>query len=67
MCAARKVSLDRDRGVCAFPDTAAHGQGHKAQYVNSTKFSFRELWGEDHAENMFLFIDMFDDYMRLAT
>lgn len=63
----KKGIVERDRGVFAFPDTAAHGQGHKAQYVNSIKFSFRELWGEDHAENMFLFIDMFDDYMRRAT
>lgn len=62
----KKGVVERDHGVFAFPDTGAHGLGHKAQHVYSVKFSFRELWGEDHAENMFLYIDMFDDYMRPA-
>ena len=56
--------IDRDHGVFAFPDTGAHGEGHKPQHVYSVKFSFRELWGEDYPENNFIYIDMFDDYMR---
>ena len=58
--------VERDHGVFAFPDTGAHGLGHKAQHAYSVKFSFQELWGEDAAPNMFLYIDMFDDYMRPA-
>lgn len=59
--------VDRDHGVFAFPDTGAHGGGHKPQHVYSVKFSFQELWGEDYAANMYLYIDMFDDYMRAAS
>lgn len=58
--------VERDHGVFSFPDTSAHGGGHKAQHVYSVKFSMRELWGEDHPETSFLYIDMFDDYMRAA-
>jgi len=62
----KKGVVHHDHGVFAFPDTGAHGKGHKAQHVYSVKFSFQELWGEDYAANMFLYIDMFDDYMRPA-
>ena len=55
--------VERDHGVFAFPDTGAHGLGEKPQHVYSVKFSFQELWGEDAADNMYLYIDMFDDYM----
>lgn len=62
----KKGVVERDHGVFAFPDTSAHGGGEKPQHVYSVKFSFQELWGEDHAGNMYLYIDMFDDYMRPA-
>ncbi|USG62537.1 nitrile hydratase subunit beta [Sneathiella marina] len=63
----KKGTVDRDHGVFAFPDTSAHGKGETPQHVYSVKFSFQELWGEDHSDNMFLYIDMFDDYMRAAS
>ncbi|MEP0961371.1 MAG: SH3-like domain-containing protein [Roseobacter sp.] len=63
----KKGLVERDHGVFAFPDTGAHGQGHKAQHVYSVKFSFQELWGEDYPSNIYLYIDMFDDYMRAAS
>ena len=59
--------VERDHGVFAFPDTGAHGGGHKPQHVYSVKFSFQELWGEDYPGNMYLYIDMFDDYMQPAS
>ncbi|MEM8795684.1 MAG: SH3-like domain-containing protein [Pseudomonadota bacterium] len=62
----KKGVVDRDHGVFSFPDTGAHGLGHKPQHVYSVKFSFQELWGEDYPGNMYLYIDMFDDYMRAA-
>ncbi|MEM7546199.1 MAG: SH3-like domain-containing protein [Pseudomonadota bacterium] len=59
--------VDRDHGVFAFPDTSAHGEGEKPQHVYSVKFAFKELWGEDAADNMYLYIDMFDDYIEAAS
>ncbi len=55
--------INRDHGVFVFPDTNANGKGEKPQHVYSVKFSFQELWGEDQIDNMYLYIDMFDDYM----
>lgn len=63
----KKGVVERDHGVFAFPDTSAHGEGETPQHVYSVKFSFQELWGEDHADNMYLYIDMFDDYMRASS
>ncbi len=63
----KKGTVERDHGVFAFPDTSAHGKGETPQHVYSVKFSFQELWGEDAADNMYLYIDMFDDYMRASS
>lgn len=63
----KKGTISRDHGVFTFPDTGAHGLGHKPQHVYSVKFTFNELWGEEYPDNMFLYIDMFDDYMRAAS
>jgi nitrile hydratase subunit beta len=52
-----------DHGVFAFPDTTAHGLGHKPQHLYSVGFSARELWGEPAPEHDTVFIDLFDDYL----
>ncbi|GAB5468096.1 MAG: hypothetical protein Kilf2KO_11260 [Rhodospirillales bacterium] len=62
----KKGVIDRDHGVFEFPDTVAHGQADLPQHVYSVKFAFQELWGEDYAPNMYLYIDIFDDYMKAA-
>lgn len=53
-----------DHGVFAFPDAAAHGQGHKAQHVYSVCFEARELWGEQASARDTVYIDLFDDYIE---
>jgi nitrile hydratase subunit beta len=55
-----------DHGVFTFPDTGAHGLGHKAQHVYSVKFTARELWGEDAPAKDSLYIDLFEDYIEPA-
>lgn len=52
-----------DHGVFLFPDTAAHGLGHKAQHLYSVRFGAQELWGEAASERDSVYIDLFDDYL----
>lgn len=52
-----------DHGVFSFPDTAAHGLGHKAQHLYSVRFGAQELWGEVASERDSVYIDLFDDYL----
>jgi len=54
------------QGGFAFPDTTAHGLGHKPQMVYSVKFAARELWGPDASERDSLMIDLWDDYVEPA-
>ena len=63
----KKGIINRDHGVFIFPDTNAHGKGETPQHVYSVKFTFQELWGKERAENLYLYIDMFDDYMRTVS
>jgi nitrile hydratase len=57
--------VEKDYGVFSFPDTLAHGRGHKAQHCYSVRFTARELWGTTAAERDTLRVDVFDDYMDL--
>jgi nitrile hydratase len=52
-----------DHGVFTFPDTTAHGQGHKPQHLYSVRFMAQELWGDEASPRDSVFIDLFDDYM----
>lgn len=62
----RVGTVDMVRGVFAFPDTTAHGLGHKPQMVYGVKFSARALWGPDASEADTLMIDLWDDYVEPA-
>ena len=62
----RHGTVERDHGVFVFPDTSAHGQGHKPQHVYSVRFTGRELWGPQASERDVLYIDLWDDYMDPA-
>ena len=57
--------VHRDHGVFAFPDAAAHGQGHVPQHAYSVRFMARELWGEQASPVDSIHIDLFDEYMDL--
>lgn len=56
--------IDRDHGVFVFPDTSAEMLGEKPQHCYSVKFSFQELWGENAAKDDWLYIDLFEDYIK---
>jgi hypothetical protein len=56
-------TVERDRGVFVFPDTNAHGEGHKPQHVYGVRFTARELWGSQASDRDSLYIDLWDDYM----
>ena len=60
-------TVARDHGVFAFPDTSAHGKGHKPQHVYSVRFTARELWGGQASDRDCLYIDLWDDYMDRYT
>lgn len=62
----RRGVIRADHGVFAFPDTTAHGRGHKPQHVYSVRFEARELWGESAGGRDAVFIDLFDDYLDTA-
>ena len=63
----KKGVIDRDHGVFEFPDSVAHYLGEKPQHVYSVRFAFQELWGDDYPANQFLYIDLFDDYLKVNT
>ena len=58
--------IERDHGVFVFPDTNAHFQGEKPQYVYSVRFAARELWGDAAKPQDAVYIDMWDDYLEPA-
>jgi nitrile hydratase subunit beta len=59
----KRGTVERDRGIFVFPDTSAHGHGHKPQHVYSVRFTGRELWGPQASERDVLYLDLWDDYM----
>ena len=61
----KRGTIRFDHGVFAFPDTAAHGLGHKPQHVYSVRFGAQELWGESASPRDSVYIDLFDDYLDL--
>ncbi|MGH8516971.1 MAG: SH3-like domain-containing protein [Panacagrimonas sp.] len=61
----KRGSIRLDHGVFAFPDTTAHGLGHKPQHVYSVRFAAQELWGETASVHDSVYIDLFDDYLDL--
>ena len=58
--------IDRDHGVCVFPDSAAHGKGEKPQHCYSVYFSAQEVWGSKASRNDSVYVDLWDDYLVSA-
>ena len=46
--------VERVHGAHVFPDTNAHGQGEKPQWLYTIRFRGRELWGEQADPTMCL-------------
>ncbi len=62
----KRGTIHRIHPACVFPDTNAHGQGEKPQYVYSVRFQGAELWGADAEPATALHIDLFEDYLEPA-
>jgi nitrile hydratase beta subunit len=63
----RRGVIDRDHGIFVFPDTNAELAGEKPQHVYSVRFTAREIWGADAAEQDVIYIDLWDDYLDPAA
>ena len=60
----RYGEIVRDYGVFIFPDSHAAGLGQAPQHLYSVRFTGRELWGPDAAENDVVLIDLWDAYLE---
>jgi nitrile hydratase subunit beta len=56
-----------DHGVFIFPDTHAAGEGTKPQHVYSVRFAAQELWGPDASARDSVYVDLWDDYLEVAS
>jgi nitrile hydratase len=59
-------TVDRIHGVHVFPDSNAHFEGERPQYLYSVRFSARELWGEAAAARDAVYIDLWESYLDPA-
>jgi len=63
----RRGQVHLDHGVYPFPDTRAHGLGDKPQHCYSVKFAATELWGSRANRKDVVYLDLFDDYLEMAS
>jgi nitrile hydratase len=59
--------VQRDQGVHIFPDTNAMGLGAKPQHCYSVMFTATQLWGSRANPRDRVFVDLFDDYLVMAS
>ena len=59
-------SIERNRGVQAFPDTNVYGRGRNPQHVYSVRFAARELWGGEASARDSVYLDLWEDYLEPA-
>lgn len=57
-------TVERNRGVQAFPDTDVYGRGQNPQHVYSVRFAARELWGEAASSRDSVYLDLWEDYLE---
>jgi len=60
----RVGTVERNRGVQAFPDTHVYKRGQNPQYVYSVRFAARELWGEAAPSGDSVYLDLWEDYLE---
>lgn len=60
----RVGTVERNRGVQAFPDTNVYGRGQNPQHVYSVRFASRELWGEAASPRDSVYLDLWEDYLE---
>lgn len=58
--------VERVHGVFVFPDTNAHGQGERPQWLYTIRFDGREVWGAEADATLSVSIDAWEGYLEPA-
>ena len=58
--------IDRDYGVCVFPDTSAMSGDPKPQHLYIVRFAARELWGPGVSGRDSVYLNLWDDHLDPA-
>ena len=56
--------VHKHNGGWVFPDSNAHGQGEDPRHLYSVAFTGAELWGTDGDQNLVVYLDLFEPYLR---
>ena len=59
-------TVEAVRGHHVFPDTNAHGEGERPQWLYTVVFDARTLWGDDADPSLTVSIDAFEPYLDAA-
>jgi nitrile hydratase beta subunit len=59
-------TVDRVHGAHVFPDSNAHFEGERPQYLYSVRFAARELWGKGATARDSVYIDLWESYLDPA-
>ncbi len=58
--------VERVHGVFVFPDSNAHGQGERPQWLYTVRFDGREVWGAEADATLSVSIDAWESYLEPA-
>jgi len=56
--------VDKIHGCHVFPDSNAQGLGEDPQWLYRVKFTASEIWGNEHASNDMIFVDLWEPYLE---
>jgi nitrile hydratase len=59
--------IAKQYGAFHDPAASAHEQVDRPHQLYMVRFSAKELWGEDNAEDFDLYADLFEDYLEPAN
>ena len=62
----RTGTVERVNGAHVFPDTHAHGQGERPQWLYTVAFDGHELWGAQAQPGLSVRFDAFEPYLLAA-
>jgi hypothetical protein len=56
--------VERVYDAFVLPDTNAHGQGEKPEYVYCVRFDAREVWGDSAEPREVVHVDLWESYLE---
>jgi len=63
---ARRGCVELVQGGWVLPDSNAHGEGERPEYVYAVRFAGEELWGEAAEPGTSVVVDLFESYLEPA-